>query len=483
MPNFLVRRAVLSAALALLLTACQDMQRSPEANPSGTSLGIAPSSVSRPGTGAQFLRTETDGGFTTDVPTCEAPPALADLQTECSNLSFGSLTDAGFVTDVPTSPFEQAHSLCVKLTAADESFSRCNPNSACGQIGAFINEAEALLRSGQIDASALSPLIIQAQEIQQATCGGSREARASAPPLSPETTSRLAERALTDVVVPAMTANFVPGNAQLDHDRRALAGFSAGAALLTAALDERLAAANVHEALYLAAVTGNSVLAFRDEISAPKVRLSNLKLKVGGEAWMIEQAAFDAAGDGSIVATARVSDSKGATVEWRVARDRNRKITSDYGHQVDPAGAVKTAFRFVGNAAPGDTVTELLEYSQSANGAEIKQSYSFAGQNRPVLDDFCRQVSKAGGPAAGLCAPAANNCEQAWRVATGLKCGIRSSGPTAFEDFMRSCQKWTPVERGRIVSAFSCEDLSRSGILPSRQAAGTSRNVSRGASN
>src|SRR5437870_12154789 len=100
MANFLVRRAVLSAALVLLLTACQDMQRSPQANPSGSSLGIAPSSVSRPGAGAQFLL--TDGGFTTDFPTdlpgCEAPPALADLQTECSNLSFRSLTDAGFVT-------------------------------------------------------------------------------------------------------------------------------------------------------------------------------------------------------------------------------------------------------------------------------------------------------------------------------------------------------------------------------------------------
>ena len=54
---------------------------------------------------------------------------------------------------------------------------------------------------------------------------------------------------------------------------------------------------------------------------------------------------------------------------------------------------------------------------------EIKQSYSFAGQNRPVLDDFCRQVSKAGGPAAGLCAPAANNCEQVLYLSgTALMC-------------------------------------------------------------
>jgi hypothetical protein len=214
-------------------------------------------------------------------------------------------------------------------------------------------------------------------------------------------------------------------------------------------------------------------------MTASRVKLSNLKIKVGGAAWIIEQAAFDAGADGSILATARVSDPKGAAVEWRVARDRNRKITSDYERRTDSSGAMKTAFRFVGNAAPGDTVVELLEYSQSANGTEMKQSYGFAGQSEPVLGDFCRRVSKTGGPAAALCAPAANTCEQAWRVSTGLRCGVRANGPTAFEDFMRSCQKWTPADRGRVISAFTCDELSRSGVFPGLQAAGTSKSVSR----
>lgn len=56
----------------------------------------------------------------------------------------------------------QANSLRVKLDAASRSMARGNMNAASGQIGAFINEVEALERSGRISASAAAALLAEA---------------------------------------------------------------------------------------------------------------------------------------------------------------------------------------------------------------------------------------------------------------------------------------------------------------------------------
>lgn len=69
------------------------------------------------------------------------------------------------VESIPSLNQGQRNSLLSKLEAAQQSLERGNRNAARGQLNAFINEVQALQRSGRLDAATADLLIAQAQAI------------------------------------------------------------------------------------------------------------------------------------------------------------------------------------------------------------------------------------------------------------------------------------------------------------------------------